>query len=352
MENNKIIVPTGYMGSGSSVVTDLISEFEGFEAAKGTFEYVFLHCPNGVFDLEDKLLIGNNAIRSDEALHSFYETMKQLYDKKYWWVGHYKDIIGEDFLEMTKEYIEDLTQYKPQFYWYYQENTNVRMFFQLVVKRIVKMLTLNRVELKKPLLHSPMRVSYVSADEFYAKSKKYIYQILNKLGASEKNIILDQLLLPFNLYRMGNYFDDNVEVFVVERDPRDMFLMNKYVYAKRNDQVPYPTDVYEFCDCYRRLREMEKLCQNEHIYRFKFEDFIYKYDETVARVQQILSAEGQVPAHVLKRQCFNPEKSINNTQVFYNNDAYAEETKVIENLLGDFLYEFPYLRQAQTAEMF
>ena len=48
---NKVIVPTGYMGSGSSVVTDLIAEFEGYESANGSFEYVFLHCPNGVFRL-------------------------------------------------------------------------------------------------------------------------------------------------------------------------------------------------------------------------------------------------------------------------------------------------------------
>jgi len=100
MQKNKVIVPTGYMASGSSVITDLVSEFDGFESARGSFEYVFLHCPNGVFDLEDKLLIGNNAIRSDEALHSFYNTMKQLYHKKYWWVGHYNQIVGKDFLKI------------------------------------------------------------------------------------------------------------------------------------------------------------------------------------------------------------------------------------------------------------
>ena len=54
----QIIVPTGYMGSGSSAITDLISEIEGYDAPNGTFEYVFLHCPNGVFDLAYKLLIG------------------------------------------------------------------------------------------------------------------------------------------------------------------------------------------------------------------------------------------------------------------------------------------------------
>ena len=60
----RIIIPAGYMGSGSSVVTDLMSEIEGVDTKSGTFEFVFLHCPNGVFDLEDKLLIGNNAVRT------------------------------------------------------------------------------------------------------------------------------------------------------------------------------------------------------------------------------------------------------------------------------------------------
>ena len=40
----KIIVPTGYMGSGSSAITDLLTELEGYDADTGTFEYVFLHC--------------------------------------------------------------------------------------------------------------------------------------------------------------------------------------------------------------------------------------------------------------------------------------------------------------------
>ena len=53
---NKIVIPTGYMGSGSSAVTDLLSEVDGYSCSNGNFEYVFMHCPNGVFDLEDKLL--------------------------------------------------------------------------------------------------------------------------------------------------------------------------------------------------------------------------------------------------------------------------------------------------------
>lgn len=59
------------MGSGSSAVTDLLSEYSNVNCKNGDFEYVFLHCPDGVFDLEDKLLKGNNIIRSDDAIRKF-----------------------------------------------------------------------------------------------------------------------------------------------------------------------------------------------------------------------------------------------------------------------------------------
>ena len=78
------------MGSGSSAATDLISEFEGYSQNNGNFEYVLMHCPDGLFDLEDKLLHGNNALRSDEAIHRFEKCMMILYNTKNYWPGMYK----------------------------------------------------------------------------------------------------------------------------------------------------------------------------------------------------------------------------------------------------------------------
>ena len=51
----RIIVPMGYMGSGSSAITDLISEFKDCQNEYKSYEYVLLHCPKGLCDLEDKL---------------------------------------------------------------------------------------------------------------------------------------------------------------------------------------------------------------------------------------------------------------------------------------------------------
>ena len=128
--------------------------------------------------------------------------------------------------------------------------------------------------------------------------------------------------------------------------------MNKYIYAKRKEPVPYPTDVYKFCEYYRGLREMEKRYTGKHVHRFRFEDFIYKYDETVELVREILGSEDELPNHVLKKKYFNPEKSINNTQLFYNQENYKDESEIIEKLLPEYLYDFPYHREAEEAKMF
>lgn len=103
----KVVITTGYMGSGSSAVTDLLSEIKNYKAPNNSFEYVFFHCPNGLLDLEAKLITLNNANRSDEAIRSFYNTMEYLYntsEKKHWIAG-YKDKVSINFMNSLKFYI-------------------------------------------------------------------------------------------------------------------------------------------------------------------------------------------------------------------------------------------------------
>ena len=59
MSQSKIIIPTGYMGSGSSAITDLLREYPRLNTKNADFEYIFLHAPNGLFDLEKKILENN-----------------------------------------------------------------------------------------------------------------------------------------------------------------------------------------------------------------------------------------------------------------------------------------------------
>ena len=252
----KIIVPTGYMGSGSSAITDLISEFRDCQNEFKTYEYVLLHCPNGLFDLEDKLLIGNNAIRSDEAIRSFETQMKKLYNKKFWWVGNYQKIISSNFMKITEEYINNIQEFNFPGYWYTHEEVNTKMFFKLLVRKPLKILTGNKVRFNKILKYSDgMRISYVDSNKFYEESHKYIYKIIEEISKGKENIILDQFLLPFNLFRVDNYFDDKLRVIVVARDPRDVFITNKYIWQQKQICVPFPLEVNEFCNFYKKMRE-------------------------------------------------------------------------------------------------
>ena len=331
----RIIVPVSYMESGSSAVTDLVSEFKGVSNEYRNFEYVFLHCPNGVFDLEDKLLIGNNSLRSDEALHSFLNTMKELYDKKYWWVGNYKKIINPQFYQRTIQYIEELTDIKLDTYWYYQENTDMKMFFKLAIRKIVYLFSLKKIQLKKPQLYKEMLLAYPSPSKFYKISQQYIYDILDLIDNKDNDVLLDQLILPHNLYRTKNYFKNNVKFIVVDRDPRDVFIVNKYFLTKIAKSVPYSRDVHEFCKQYKMIREMERKVDDERILRIHFEDLIYKYDETLKRIMKFLDFTKE--DHIFAKRRFDPDKSIKNTKIFID-DKYKEECRVIEKELKDYLY--------------
>ena len=192
---NKILVPTGYMGSGSSAVTDILAEIDGCGARNGDFEFVFLHCPNGVFDLEDKLLHGNNAIRKRRSVAQLLGTMKQLCTKKYWWVGHYNEHVGPGFYDLCLRFVDELTFSRPNYYWYWQENTNARMFVELCIRKIVWSLTMKKgafasqaARITTPCFRSP------TEEEFYSAASRFISGVMDEIGLQEHNIVLDQLL--------------------------------------------------------------------------------------------------------------------------------------------------------------
>jgi len=335
----KIIVSTGYMGSGSSAITDLVSEFKDCQNEHKSYEYVLLHCPNGLFDLEDKLLRGNNAIRSDEAIRSFELQMNKLNNKKYWWIGNYEKVIGPNFKKITNKFINNIQEFNYPSYWYMHEEVDTKMFIKLFIRKPIKMIFKNRKYKKILKYNDGMRISFIKDKEFYKYAHDFIYEVIEEASKGAKNVVLDQFLLPFNLFRVDNYFNDKLKVIVVERDPRDVFVLNKYIWPERGISVPFPTDVNDFCNFYKKMRESEKKCDSDKIHRIKFEDLIYKYDGTVEEITKFLGFK--TSDHINKKTRFNPDVSIKNTQLFRKKE-YINESKIIEEKLSKYIYNFPY----------
>lgn len=336
-----IIIPTGYMGSGSSAVTDFLSEFSDINVKNGSFEYVFLHCPNGLFDLEDKLIWGNNALRSDEAIHSFRNQMKFLFDKKNFWAGSYKKYISKRFMTFVEEFIEEITTVKmSSVYWYYQQMPiNIRMQLKCYFQRFIKKASNNRINISSPVLYNTIEAAIPTHEEFYKASKKFIEKIIDALSDDSSYMVLDQFILPHNLYRFDRYFDSNYKVIVVQRDPRDVFFLNKYIWTPNGNPVPYPLNVNDFCIFYKKMRENEVLFSSNNILRICFEDLVYKYDITSQVIISFLDISDSY--HVDKKKFFNPSLSINNTQMFKRLRNIENEVEVIEKELKEYLYNFP-----------
>lgn len=339
---NRIVIPTGYIGSGSSAITDIVSGFEGYSAPHGSFEYVFMHCPNGLFDLEDKLLVGNNALRSDEALRSFLAAMKNLFPNRFWWPGNYEKNLSPRFMDAVHRFVNGLTQFKSDGYWYYQEREGFAALPNLLANKALRAVSKGRKGLPAPLKHHGMLLSFPTAEEFYDSSKRFLNELFEEMGSSDKRLILDQLLLPHNAWRMDHYFDNDAECFIVDRDPRDVFISNKYIWERVYGTLgPYPTDVHEFCSYYKRIRLSEKPADSTHVHRIHFEDLVYRYDVSLTEIAHALSlAPSDVPT---TPGSFDPEKSINNTQLF-RIQGMGSEARVIEEQLPEYLYDFPEKR--------
>lgn len=337
---NKIIIPTGYMGSGSSAVTDLLCEVEGYSARHGSYEYVFMHCPNGIFDLEDKLTEGNNTTRSDEALHSFYYSMKELYSERTWWFADYKHKISPNFMRYCNEYIEDLIDVKmPDNFWYYQERIPGPNRFQRLINRIMSKIFRRKISVERKMLYKGMWIAYPTKQVFYNKTKKFLKKIFISLGIEKENIILDQLILSHNVHRVDNYFDDNCKVIVVDRDPRDAYILNKYFWKQLNTPVPFPYDVESFCLYYENMRKSEKIVPNNMVLRIHFEDLIYHYEDTKKIIFDFVGINEC--DHKKQFTRLIPEKSMLNTQLYNRDDKYTEEAKYIEKHLNKYIYSFP-----------
>ena len=150
-------------------------------------------------------------------------------------------------------------------------------------------------------------------------------------------MMVDQLLPPMNLQRYLRYFDQNIQVVIVERDPRDLFVLSKYQWK---DGI-IPKDVDLFCKWfeYTRSHRKHENLNTDQICFIHFEDLVYRYQETARALNDFLHLEEKY--HSRAGELFNPEVSIHNTQAWKRYPQSMDEVSVIEARLAEYLYDFP-----------
>lgn len=332
----KIITCTGYHGTGSSIITDYLKEFSEIESL-GEFEFRFLQDPNGVADLEDSLLRNNARLNSDRAIYEYLRLVKILnsnYTNRFWKTSTYKVVFKDKFLIHSQEYIKNLVDISWRGYWHDFEFRNFS-FFSRAMNFVFKILEI--VSKKKNI--GKKKVMYFSypVDNFYEKTKEYLNNLFEEVS-DKKILAFDQLVPCCNIDRYLNYFD-NIKIIIVDRDPRDLYILNKVIWK----ESVVPTDTVEnFIKHFKLLRKHQQYEKEDKrkVLRIRFEETIYNYDRTMKIIDKFLEIENL--NHKNPKKYFNPQKSINNTQIFKLYPDLQEDIKKIEKELVEYCYKFPY----------
>ena len=332
----RFISCASYYGTGSSAITDFVSEFEDVYSFTNE-EFRFIQDPDGISDLEFNLVECFNRHNSGHALKRY----KRLVD---FYAGNsiskkYAAFFGENWKNISYNYINELMDFSYKGWWQYDLYDRGPFFY--FRKRIFNKLLHATIWRNKPeLTWNSMKneityASHPSEQKFLAATQLYIEKLFKSVIPSEYQIMMvDQLVPPMNLSRYLRYFNNNIQVVVVDRDPRDIFVLEKYVWK---DGV-IPTDVDIFCKWFLYTREHRKH-ENMNTAQIKFlhfEDLVYNYEKTTESLMKWLKLDAN--RHTKKKEIFNPEISKRNTKVWEKFPESKKEIEIITKKLGEYLY--------------
>ncbi|MBS3196824.1 hypothetical protein J0J70_12350 [Turicibacter bilis] len=336
----KFVSCASYYGSGSSAITDFVSEFDGVFSFTDE-EFRFVQDPDGISDLEYNLVQNFNRHNSGHALKRY----KNLVD---FYCGNilgkkYETFFHGNWKKYSYEYIDKLTEFTYNGWWQYDLMDKGTFFYfrKRILNKILHM-TIWKNHPERTLNTMKKEITYCShptEEDFLNYTKEYIESLFSSVSNGADTVMVDQIVPPTNLARYLRYFND-IKVAVVDRDPRDIFVLEKYVWK---DGI-IPTDVETFCKWFKYTREHRKneSLESDSVCYVQFEDMVYHYEETKKVLMEWLGLCEE--RHHEKNKFFDPNLSIRNTQTWKKIECDQNEIRFIEKELSDYLYNFPQLK--------
>jgi len=332
----KTVSCAGYYGTGSSAVTDYLSEFDNILSLTN-YEFRFAHDPEGLSDLEYNLVENQNRHNSGHALKRYKRLVDYYGDHLF--VRRYEPFFNNQWKTLSYEYIKKLTDFSYHGYWQYDflDKGKWFEFWYKLPGRILRK-TIWRQDADRAFNSLPNEITYCShpsEQKFLQVTRWYTDVLLAAANAEHKPyIMVDQMIPPSNIERYLKYFTD-ITVFIVDRDPRDIYLLSKYQW---NDGIVPKESVELYCKWYKYVRDNSRGFSNDRVLYLQFEDLIYRYDETTEKIRNVLGLHEE--NHIGKLSCFNPAVSIKNTRLWIQNDKYITEANEIADRLPDYLYDY------------
>lgn len=348
---------TGFYGTGSSAVVDLLKEYSCVHIAAPTnkdYEHTVMYSSGGLIDLGTILTNNCSPYNSDSAISNFKALSRRLNNNDFGWFGSYRRYFGDDrFLHLSDNLIDSISSTKKRT----TANHAVKVGFS-PIKAILQLgakivLGRNIAKLGRKYYYDSDIIYFAmpQKEEFYNAAKRYTSGYMDFFAESNSKVeVFDHLLWPHHAKIMGDYFDDNFKMIIVERDPRDLYILNKYYWHKPpiSTAKPYfPTEQQAFIDEYARTMVRHK--NSDCVLTIYFEDLIYSYEKTITEIENFLDLSEFDHGSCLS---FDPKQSIENTQTFLLSSEWSKEVQIIEDQLHEYCYDFPYERIPDKSKWF
>lgn len=329
----KIITCASFYASGSSALTDLVAEYEGV-CNLTDYEFRFLHDIDGVSDLEYHLVECHNRHNAGHALKRFERLSK--FNAGTFFNARYEPFFNNQYMKLTNEYINKLMDFKFKGWWFYDLYDRGRFYYYF--KQIQNHLLMKLpVKNKGILRNEETYCSHPTREKFLECTREYVAKLMR--AANPENLPyleIDQIVPSQNLNRVLRYFSDDICVFIVDRDPRDIYAL-EHLYL--HEQICPYKDVNEFCDWYDYMHKSGSPEEYDEkvVTHLRFEDLIYNYEKVVPQIEKFIGLDPL--KHKNQFSKLNPLRSVHNTQI-WKGKGIDEDIKVIERRLGEYLYDF------------
>lgn len=329
-----IVGVCGHGYSGSGAVVDYLKEKPDCQVC-GNIELSLAYMPHGLQDLDYHV---NESVSryysSDAAIKDFLRLHERMHIPR----TLDRRVVRRALTNAAEELVAEISQVS-WVGWWLNDYARADVFVRLLRFKIANRLRTLLEEVFGRRIGLPIKERMylsVQPDEFEDAARRYIANVLDGLGCSnERIVVLDQ---PFEANDPGKsmrYFDDS-RAIVVDRDPRDLYLLCKLTLGNKAAFIP-SDDPETFARYYRLVRASGGAENDSGILRVSFEDLVYEYEDTARRIDSFL---GLGPTAEGRFEHFDPAISINNTQLFVLNSGYREEVELIEKLLPEYLYPF------------
>ena len=241
---NKIYSVSGYGWSGSGLVVDILSSNE-LGKIYGS-EFTLISEPDGLIDLYNNLVLNPHFIKSGIAIEKFFAWAEKNSSKK-----SVLNPFGLGLDENQSFHFSLINYYNGLVGHSYLNRTRINMSLDSKIMRLIRLASYRLFNLNKRVHLLPA----VEESDFLELTHKFLEAVL---CLEDDSVILDQAIPASNYGLAKNILPKGTEFFVIDRDPRDVYVDLKQTGGLIGAELKLEShgSIRKFIDWYKWVRKI------------------------------------------------------------------------------------------------